>query len=624
MATKPRPTGNRPFLGIECGGTRTVALLADGGGTLVKRVEAGPANLRLLSKPQLLRHFKSLANEFSRPAALGIGMAGMRTEADRRRIITVAAKVWPGIPCAATDDLETALSAGMQNEECKMKKFGGPARKASSFIILPPAFSRVLVLSGTGSCCYGKTSDGRTAKVGGWGHLLGDHGSGYEIGLFALKAVIAQFDRDGALPELGRRFLRSLLLNEPSDFVAWAQAAGKADIAALARDVFAAGHDKIAVPVLDQAAERLAQDAIACARRLGGKNARADFILAGSILLKQPGFAKRVAARIKRVFPKAVVSPLARESAWGAVELARQKAEGRKSNIQSEKRVKKSEAKITSPSLSPTELRNPRSMNLDKLPTAKAIQLMLSEDAKIPAAILAERKKIERAIGWIVASFKRGGKLFYIGAGTSGRLGILDASECPPTFRTPPEMVQGIIAGGQPAICQAVEGAEDDAAAGARTIGFRGVSRRDVVVGIAASGGTPFVWGALNEAKRRGARTVLLCFNPHLKIPRAMRPDQVIAPNVGPEILTGSTRLKAGTATKLVLNMFTTLSMVRLGKVAGNLMVDLNPSNTKLRIRALRIVRELTGADEDAARAALEKSGWAVKAALRQLKRRDG
>ena len=258
-------------------------------------------------------------------------------------------------------------------------------------------------------------------------------------------------------------------------------------------------------------------------------------------------------------------------------------------------------------------------MNLDTLPPAKAIRLMLSEDAKIPGALLAEEKPIERALRLITQALRRNGNLFYVGAGTSGRLGVLDASECPPTFRTAPDTVQAIIAGGQRAIWSAAEGAEDDAAAGGRAVEFRGVGRRDVVVGIAASGRTPFVWGALAAARRCGAKTVLLCFNPHMEIPRAARPDVVIAADVGPEILTGSTRLKAGTATKLVLNLFTTLAMVRLGKVRSNLMVDVNPSNVKLRDRAVRIVRELTGADAAAAQAALEKSGWVVKAALKKL-----
>jgi N-acetylmuramic acid 6-phosphate etherase len=182
--------------------------------------------------------------------------------------------------------------------------------------------------------------------------------------------------------------------------------------------------------------------------------------------------------------------------------------------------------------------------------------------------------------------------------------------------------VQGIIAGGQEALWQSGEGAEDDADAGGRAIEFRGITRRDVVVGIAASGTTPFVWGALREAKRRGATTVLLCFNPFLKIPRALRPSIVIAPNLGPELLTGSTRLKAGTATKQLLNMVTTLAMVRIGKVRSNLMIDVNPANVKLRDRAVRIVQELTRADYRTAEEALERSGWVVKKAVVRLGRR--
>jgi N-acetylmuramic acid 6-phosphate etherase len=271
--------------------------------------------------------------------------------------------------------------------------------------------------------------------------------------------------------------------------------------------------------------------------------------------------------------------------------------------------------------LSPTEERNPRSMELDKLPLAQAITLMLSEEAAVPQKLLGERDRLARAVRTVVRAFRRGGRLFYAGAGTSGRLGVLDASECPPTFGTPPSLVQGILAGGQQALWTSVEGAEDDLGAGRRAAEFRGVRERDVLVGIAASGTTPFVWGALAEARKRGAATILLCFNPHLRIPRALRPAMVIAPNLGPEVLTGSTRLKAGTATKLILNLFTTLAMVRLGKVVSNLMIDVNPANVKLRRRALRIVQALTGADECLARRELERNRWQVKETVRSLSR---
>ena len=595
MATKPVSIHPQPVLGIECGGTRTVALLADANNNLLKRLEAGAANLRLLTDTQLLRHFKSIARNFPRPAALGVGMAGMRTESDRKRILTATAKVWPHIPCVATDDLETALTAaGEQKKTC------------------------VLILSGTGSCCFGKNMAGKTAKVGGWGHILGDDGSGYDIGLRALKLAVSIFGRTGKIVPLGRSFLRALQLNDPDEFITWVQGASKMEIAALATDVFAAAQrrDKDAMAVLHAAALALQLDAIHCASRLAKPGEPVEFVFSGGNLLKQPRFAALLAKRLKEACSCALITRLQRESAWGAVELAKNTIQNQKSEVRSQKPANIAAFQIGSLLLSPTEQRNPRSMNLDKLPVAKAIELMLSEDEMIPAALRAERKQIERAINLIAQAFRRGGRLFYAGAGTSGRLGVLDASECPPTFRTPPEMVQAIIAGGQSALWKSVEGAEDDAAAGARAVDFRGIRKHDIIVGIAASGRTPFVWGAMDEAKRRGAKTVLLCFNPSLKISRAARPDVVIAPDVGAEVLTGSTRLKAGTATKLVLNIFTTLAMVRLGKVAGNLMVDLNPSNVKLRDRAVRIVQELSGPDAISARTRLEKSGWVVKRAL--------
>ena len=621
----PSPT----FLGIEGGGTRTVALLADADGRLLKRFESGPANFKLLTEAQFLRRLREVRaafQEFPQPAAVAIGLAGARGEPEWRRIRAAAAQVWPDVPCHATHDLETALAA----VEGPKSKVQGPrsrtAKPASSTFNLQPSTSvQVLLLSGTGSCFYGRRADGRTARFGGWGHILGDKGSGYEIGLRALKACVFYLDRDGEWSRLGQRILRVLQLNEPNELIPWAQAAGKADIAALAKEVFAAAaeRDAIAQDILEGAAASLAKDAVACAKKLAKAGEPVQFVLAGSVLLKQPKFAQRVGKELAQRWPGCEVTPLACESAWGAVALARE-VQSSKSQVQSQPGAPLASAAIPQPairnpqSLSPTEQRHPRSMNLDKLPVAEAIELMLSEDGQLPAAIRREAAKIERVIGKIVSAFKRGGRLFYVGAGTSGRLGILDASECPPTFRTDPGLVQGIIAGGQRAIWQAVEGAEDDRDAGARAVEFRGIGKGDVVVGIAASGRTPFVHGALAEARKRGAFTALLCFNPAMTQQRGAA-QVVIAPDIGPEILTGSTRLKSGTATKLVLNMFTTLAMVRTGKVIGNLMVDLNPSNVKLRDRAVRIVRELTGADYETAKAALAREGWVVKAAWKRL-----
>ncbi|HNQ72415.1 MAG TPA: N-acetylmuramic acid 6-phosphate etherase [Verrucomicrobiota bacterium] len=265
---------------------------------------------------------------------------------------------------------------------------------------------------------------------------------------------------------------------------------------------------------------------------------------------------------------------------------------------------------------SPTEQRNPRSRHLDRLPIRAAVELMLTEEAKVTRKLLRQTARLTRAVGMVARAFRHGGRLIYVGAGTSGRLGVLDASECPPTFRTDPAMVQGIIAGGEKALRVAVEGAEDDSGAGAKSIQRCRVSRPDVVVGIAASGMTRFVWGALHEAKRRGAKTVLICFNPYLVIPPRYRPSLVLATDLGPEVLTGSTRLKAGTATKLILNLLTTLALVRTGRVLSNLMVEMNPSNAKLRQRAIGIVQALTGDDAATARAALVKHRWVIRAAV--------
>ncbi len=632
MTKRQKAAAEPLFLGIECGGTRSTFVMTQDEPAVYWQGKFGPGNLRLLSDEQLFRHFRAIAHSLPKPAALAIAMAGSRTEADRDRIRRAAAKVWPGIPCYATNDLETALEAADRPiyPSGWRKHFGKGAHSANGrdedkLWKIP----RVLVLSGTGSCCFGRTWDGKAAKIGGWGHILGDKGSGFEIGLRALKAVVYYFDRDGEWSKLGRRILRKLELNEPDDLIGWVQTAGKNEIAALTIEVFKARaeRDEIAADILEGAAHSLAGDAATCAGRLVKEGTPVQFVLAGGVLLKQPHFAKKVASLLRRLWSNAIVTPLKRESVWGAVQLA--KRQSRVSDIKSQTgrtgisiRKPKGVAlpSIESLELSPTEQRNPRSLNLDHASLAETIVLMLGEDEKLPRSILSERKKIEQAVKLIVRSFKRGGRLFYVGAGTSGRLGVLDASECPPTFRTPPEQVQGIIAGGQRALWEAVEGAEDDAGAGARAIQFRGVSRKDVVVGIAASGRTPFVWGALWEAGRRGATTMLLCFNPRLKIPRRHRPDLILSPDVGPEILTGSTRLKCGTATKLILNIFTTLAMVRTGKVISNLMVDLNPSNLKLRDRAVRIVRELTGEDDVAARAALEESGWVVKQAWHTLK----
>jgi N-acetylmuramic acid 6-phosphate etherase len=261
-----------------------------------------------------------------------------------------------------------------------------------------------------------------------------------------------------------------------------------------------------------------------------------------------------------------------------------------------------------------TEQPNPASAVIDTLPTEQALRIINAEDRKVAEAVEREIPAIARAVDAIVAAFERGGHLYYIGAGTSGRLGVLDASECPPTFSVPPEMVRGIIAGGEPALSRATETTEDDPAIGIRDLLAAGFTSRDILVGLAASGRTPYVLGAVAEARRIGSVTIGISCTPNSDLARAV--DIPITPLPGPEIVAGSTRMKSGTAQKLVLNMLSTAAFIRLGYVYGNLMVNVQPKNTKLLDRARRIVAQAAGVPCERAAELLETSGNSVRVAI--------
>ncbi len=637
------------FVGIEGGGTRTTILaastLADGSFHVEKEFTLGPCHV-LFSEKELVAHFSAISDQLpGKPAFLGIGLAAVRAEEHRQKIRDAAEAVWPGSPVVAASDLETALAAGEAD---------------------PQLAAHILVLSGTGSCCFGTARDGRSAKIGGRGHVMGDRASSVDIGRQALRGLAEEFDREGRWGILGRLVLQSLNMNNPEELIPWSLEVGKREIAGLAVAVFqaAARRDKLARRILDHAAHSLAADASACARRLVKPGQKLHFTFNGSVLVKNPAFAKQVRALIRRRLPKASAAALARPSVWGALVLAKGLAGSSPLNVTGDwkKRLFTNGSTSTStsepipiskpkpkpkqkpkqkqkqkPSLvpawlqdmaalaaSPTEQRNPRSMKLSSLGLAAAVDLILNEDASLADAVRQEQRTIVRVTERIVSCIRAGGTLWYVGAGTSGRLGVLDASEIPPTFRTPPSWVQGIMAGGQRAIWSAVEGAEDDAWGGAEAARFRQVRAGDVVVGIAASGRTPFVWGFLSQAAEIGAFTTLLCFNPAVKAlagPATARrvPREIIAPNVGPEVLTGSTRMKCGTATKMILNILTTLAMTKLGKVESNLMVDLHPSNDKLKDRAVRILTNLRKMCREEAWSLLERAEWSIPAALRMV-----
>ena len=262
----------------------------------------------------------------------------------------------------------------------------------------------------------------------------------------------------------------------------------------------------------------------------------------------------------------------------------------------------------------PTEAINPDTLAIDKMAVRDIVDLITNEDRRVVTAVHRERERIAHGVEILTQALKKGGRIFLVGAGTSGRLGVVEAAEMPPTFGTPPELVQAIMAGGQEAVFRAREGVEDNFEEGARSVARLRVTKRDVIIGVSASGITPFVRGALTGGRKKGARIIFVTCWPGTELQNFV--DLIIAPSVGPEIIAGSTRLKAGTATKMVLNMLTTVAMIKWGKTYGNLMVDVRTGSEKLKDRAKRILRVVTGLEPAAAETLLKRAKWNVKAAI--------
>ena len=347
----------------------------------------------------------------------------------------------------------------------------------------------------------------------------------------------------------------------------------------------------------------------------------------GGLFENRLEYRQRFTAAIRKVLPKAEVFLCETPGVVGAARMARLFAkESAPQVIKSVPQISAALKPIAEPSrlaafsAASTEQRNPRSRGLDKRSIPELVDLFIREERYVDRALFAQRAAIARAAALVAKKLQTGGRLIYMGAGTSGRLGVVDSSEMPPTFNALPEQVQAIMAGGAPAVFKSQEGAEDARDTGVAELRARGLNKTDVVCGIAASGQTPFVLAGLEEARRCGAGTILLSCNPmrRLKVPV----DVAIDLPTGPEIVTGSTRLKAGTATKLVLNMLSTIAMVRLGRVSDNLMINVQATNDKLRARAVRLVEALASVDASQAQATLEAHAWRVPVALEKLKKR--
>jgi N-acetylmuramic acid 6-phosphate etherase len=593
------------ILGVEGGGTKTAWVLVEsvaGEPTPEFRIldqgKLPPSNLRLTTPERLRQIFTELPTEIDRA---GVFLAGCGTEEDRRLLKEICLGIWPKARIVTGSDRQSGLAAALDHGD------------------------GIVVNAGSGSSVTGRRGD-HIEKAGGWGHILGDAGGGYSVSIQALRLILREHDlRRGAI-EFTAKVLHALSLNNLDELVRWVRRANKMEIAMLAPVVFdaATAGDPRMIEIIEEGARVLCEYTEAVASRLHVLAPKVALI--GGLFYRDSIYTHAFRRRLKKNLPDArvVVAERAPElgAAWLAVE----------SGDHIDFRATPSKSEIDSLAVALTEQRNPRSENLEKMSGRELVDVFVEEEKFVQGALRAVVVELARAVEIVAESLGNGGRLFYVGAGSSGRIGVLDASEIPPTFGAPPELVQGVIAGGVTALYRSAEGAEDNETAGALVMDERRIKDIDVVIGISASGRTPFVLGALARAKQLSAKTILLTCNPAVgsaadagqtgSAPAATENvDLMITLAVGPEIVTGSTRLKAGTATKIALNIISTGAMVALGKVRGNLMIDLHTTSTKLRDRAVRVVAELTESDYNSAREKLEASGWNLRDIIGEVKK---
>ena len=593
------------ILGVEGGGTKTAWALVeavrsgDDAGTEFRILDQGklsPSNLRLTSPERLREIFAELPKQVDRA---GVFLAGCGTGEDRRSLALICRDIWPNAKIVTGSDRDSGLAAALDRGD------------------------GIVVNAGSGSSVTGRRGD-RIERAGGWGHILGDTGGGYFLSIEALRLILREYDLHRGEMQFTAKILHALSLNNLDELVRWAQTADKMEIAMLAPVVFeaAAGGDARVNEIVEEGARVLCEYTEAVASRL--HLLAPKVALMGGLFHRDSIYTHAFRRRLKKNLPDARVTVAERSPELGAAWLAAEKDD----HVAFQPNLRE----IEDLAAALTEQRNPRSENLEKMSARQLAELFVEEEKFVEDALRGATADLARAIEMVTESLRNGGRLFYVGAGSSGRIGVLDASEIPPTFGASPDLVQGIIAGGTTALYRSVEGAEDEESAGASAMRERGIKNGDVVIGITASGRTPFVLGALAQAKSLGAKTILLTCNPPVASrtagddpgrPRspiaATAIDLVIALAVGPEILTGSTRLKAGTATKAALNIISTGAMIALGKVRGNLMIDLHTTSAKLRDRAVRVVVNLAQCDYESARRQLEAADWNLRAVVEKL-----
>jgi N-acetylmuramic acid 6-phosphate etherase len=585
-----------PFvIGVDGGGSKTEAVVADRQGAILGRGAGGSSNYlnvgldtaSIALQTAIAQALQQAGLEQSQISAATWALAGVGREEDRQRLGQVAARLLPAIPVQIENDALGALMGGL-----------GTRRG-------------VVLIGGTGMIVYGEDGQGGSARAGGWGTYL-DQGSGYALARAALSAIACAADHRDHRTGLTGRILAALGLASAWDLPGWLYNPGRSatDIAALTPHLLAeaGAGDMIAVEIMAQGAEALANAVAAAARQLRFSHDPFRLALCGGLLTGSDLYRQTVIQAVHTRLPHAQPQLPQSDPATGAALIALESL-----NLSTSYSPTPHSPTPHSPPWS-SETRNILSLSLDQNTTLELIGLMHLADQQAVAAARPVLPIIAQVVEAVADRMRRGGRLIYVGAGTSGRLGVLDASECPPTFNTDPAQVRGLIAGGPAALTQSQEGAEDDRQAGANAIVESGVGPDDSIIGVAASGRTPYVIAALETARKQGALTVALTCN--LPAPLTGPATYVIAPLVGPEVITGSTRLKAGTAQKLVLNMISTGVMVRLGKTYGNLMVDVQPTNQKLQARARRIVAQACNIDEAAAAEALAAANGEVKTAI--------
>lgn len=570
-------------LGVEGGGTKTAWVVVKREGPAKRVLAHGKlpaANLRLTPPDRLRAILTALPREAQR---VGVFLAGCVTAQDRRQLTDLCLEVWPNAKIVTGSDRDSGMAAALANRD------------------------GIAVNAGTGSSITGRRGE-QIEQAGGWGHILGDPGGGYFLSLQALRLVLREYDLRRGEAEFAADVLRALSLNNFDELVRWAQTADKMQIATLAPVIFRAAErgDTAVHQILDAGARVLAEYTAAVAQRL--RFDAPEVVVLGGLFECCAGYVSAFERELTGLLPHARVKLSEHSPELGAASLAAADS----SPVIRISSVPPSAASVAS---ALTEQRNPRSALLDQMSMRALVELFVDEERFVAEALWACIAPLTDGAERIASALRKGGRLFYVGAGTSGRLGVLDASEIPPTFGAPPGLVQGIIAGGVTALYRSAEGAEDEEAGGALAVDERGVQAGDVVCGIAASGRTPFVRGALTRAKTIGATTILLTCNPARQKEAAPWEVEIDLPT-GPELITGSTRLKAGTATKVALNILSTGAMVALGKVRGNLMINVVASNSKLRDRAARIVAELADCSYHEALERLMNCGGNVRTAI--------